>query len=143
MLQYKVSLVTGAASGIGRAIALQFAREGAVIIAVDVNMKALEETMYLLKQQTPSARALSLRIDVSKPSDCEKAVKEALKAFGCQSIALLCSLVVVLLMFPFRLSLVTSRAFFLSFLCMLVCLSSSLYVSFLYYSIFRSPCMCE
>ena len=43
-LEHKVAIITGAASGIGRASALRFAAEGAYVVAVDVNQEGLDET---------------------------------------------------------------------------------------------------
>ena len=75
-LQDKVALITGAGSGIGRQAALLFAREGAAIVAVDVNEKAAEETAKLV------AKGIAVRADVSKAGDCEAMVAAAEKAFG-------------------------------------------------------------
>ena len=49
MLKNKVALVTGASSGIGRAIALVWAREGAKVVVSDVNVQAGEETAALAR----------------------------------------------------------------------------------------------
>lgn len=49
MLKNKVALVTGASSGIGRAIALVWAREGAKVVVSDVNVQAGEETAALVR----------------------------------------------------------------------------------------------
>jgi NAD(P)-dependent dehydrogenase (short-subunit alcohol dehydrogenase family) len=51
MLQGKVTLVTGASSGIGRAIALAYAREGAKVVVSDVNVAGGEETVSLVREQ--------------------------------------------------------------------------------------------
>ncbi|RYF39937.1 MAG: SDR family NAD(P)-dependent oxidoreductase, partial [Comamonadaceae bacterium] len=50
MLKDKVTIVTGAASGIGRAVALAYARAGARVVVSDVNPQAGEETVALVKQ---------------------------------------------------------------------------------------------
>ena len=44
-LQGKVSIITGAASGIGRATALKFAREGAIVAVCDLNQGAIDEVV--------------------------------------------------------------------------------------------------
>ena len=49
MLKNKVALVTGASSGIGRAVALMWAREGAKVVVSDVNVQAGEETAALVR----------------------------------------------------------------------------------------------
>jgi NAD(P)-dependent dehydrogenase (short-subunit alcohol dehydrogenase family) len=75
-LKDKVALITGAGSGIGRQAALLFAREGAAIVAVDVNEQAARETAAALP------KAAAVRADVSKSADCEAMVAAAEKAFG-------------------------------------------------------------
>ena len=47
-LEHKVAVVTGAASGIGRASALRFAAEGAYVMAIDVNKEGLDETGQMI-----------------------------------------------------------------------------------------------
>src|SRR3954462_13891621 len=76
-LQGKVALITGAGSGIGREAALLFAKEGAAIVAVDVNEQAARDTASSIGD-----RAIAVRADVSKAADCEQMVREAEKAFG-------------------------------------------------------------
>ena len=49
LMQDKVALVTGASSGIGRATALVFAREGAKVVVADLNLVGGEETVQLVK----------------------------------------------------------------------------------------------
>ena len=75
-LRDKVALITGAGSGIGRQAALLFSREGARVVAVDVNEQAAKDTVASIKD------ALAVRADVSKARDCEQMVAAAEKAFG-------------------------------------------------------------
>ena len=75
-LKGKVALITGAGSGIGRHTALLFARDGARVVAVDVNEQAAADTAKAI------AGALAVRADVSKAADCERMVAEAETAFG-------------------------------------------------------------
>ncbi|MGQ0546439.1 MAG: glucose 1-dehydrogenase [Betaproteobacteria bacterium] len=75
-LKGKVALITGAGSGIGRQSALLFAREGASIVAIDVNARAAADTA----RDVPGS--LAVTADVSKAADCERMVAEAERKFG-------------------------------------------------------------
>jgi NAD(P)-dependent dehydrogenase (short-subunit alcohol dehydrogenase family) len=79
-LKEKVALITGAAGGIGRESALLFSREGATVVAVDVNEAGGRETVALVEKQ--GARAQFVRADVSKAADCEAMIAAAVKTFG-------------------------------------------------------------
>ena len=76
----KVALVTGAGSGIGRATALLFAREGAEVLVVDVNTAAGKETVEQIA--AAGGRAALAHADVSKSADCAAMVQAAEKNFG-------------------------------------------------------------
>jgi NAD(P)-dependent dehydrogenase (short-subunit alcohol dehydrogenase family) len=75
-LQGKVALITGAGSGIGRETALLFAKEGASIVAVDLNEQAARDTSDAI------SGSIAVKADVSKASDCERMVADAEKKFG-------------------------------------------------------------
>ena len=76
-LENKVALITGAASGIGRETALLFAREGAAVVAVDLNLAACQAVVAEI-----GSRAIAVRADVSKAADCEAMVAAAEREFG-------------------------------------------------------------
>lgn len=76
----KVALVTGAASGIGRAIALAFAREGARVVVADVNVVAGEQTVQQIS--AAGGEAIFVWTDVSRADQVEAMVTAALTAFG-------------------------------------------------------------
>src|SRR3989344_3675383 len=76
----KVALVTGAASGIGRATARAFANIGAKVAVVDWNKQQGEETAATIRDQGGDAKFIYA--DVSKASDVENMVSSAVKHFG-------------------------------------------------------------
>ena len=75
----KVALVTGAASGIGRAAALRFAAADVKVLALD-RSEAVEETCELVR--AAGGEAAPLIADVSRSADMERAVNEAIRRFG-------------------------------------------------------------
>jgi meso-butanediol dehydrogenase/(S,S)-butanediol dehydrogenase/diacetyl reductase len=76
----KVALLTGAASGIGRAVALRLAREGAHVFGFDLDAKGLEETRRLASEA--GATLQFLQGDVSDPAQCGAAVHDCVTAYG-------------------------------------------------------------
>lgn len=79
-LKDKTALITGAGSGIGRETALLFAREGAAVVAADVNDAGGRETVGLVEKE--GGRAVYVHADVSAAADCEAMVAAAENAFG-------------------------------------------------------------
>jgi NAD(P)-dependent dehydrogenase (short-subunit alcohol dehydrogenase family) len=79
-LEGKTALVTGAASGIGRASALLFAAEGARVAAVDRNQAGVEETAHLISASGGAARPL--RADLTHADQVSAAVQATVQAFG-------------------------------------------------------------
>jgi NAD(P)-dependent dehydrogenase (short-subunit alcohol dehydrogenase family) len=76
----RVTLVTGGASGIGRAAALAFAREGATVVLADVDVENGEETQRLL--QGSGGRPLLLKADVSRVADIEALITQTVARYG-------------------------------------------------------------
>jgi NAD(P)-dependent dehydrogenase (short-subunit alcohol dehydrogenase family) len=76
----KVALVTGASSGIGRASALAFAREGARVVVADVTVEGGQETVRLVKNA--GGEGIFVRADVSRASEVEALVQHAGAAYG-------------------------------------------------------------
>jgi NAD(P)-dependent dehydrogenase (short-subunit alcohol dehydrogenase family) len=76
----KVAFVTGAASGIGRAAALAFAREGAAVVVADVSEQGGHETTRLIEEL--GGRALAVRCDVTRGEDVKAALDNGVDAFG-------------------------------------------------------------
>ncbi|MGK3990154.1 SDR family oxidoreductase [Sorangium sp. So ce136] len=76
----KVAFVTGAGSGIGRAAALAFAREGAKVVVADVSEQNSQETVRLI--EALGGRALAVRCDVTRAEDVKAALDQTIAAFG-------------------------------------------------------------
>ena len=76
----KVALVTGAAQGIGKAVALMLARNGADIVVSDVNVEKAQETSQEI--QSLGRKALALKVDVSRPDDVDRMVQTIVEQFG-------------------------------------------------------------
>jgi len=78
--QEQVAVITGAARGIGRAIALAFVGEGAKVALVDINSELLERLREEIVHQ--GGEALSVPCDISKSSDVKEMVNQVLNTFG-------------------------------------------------------------
>lgn len=76
----KVVIITGAARGIGRAIALAFAREGARLVIADIRLEQAEDTAASARQS--GAEAFSMHTDVSNPESVTRLIVETLKFYG-------------------------------------------------------------
>lgn len=79
-LQNKVAIITGAGSGIGRAIALAFTKEGAKVVAADWSAEGGKETIEQIKKE--GGEAIFIKTDVSKAEDINKMAKTCLDKFG-------------------------------------------------------------
>src|SRR6516165_10688490 len=76
----KTIIITGAASGIGRAAALIFAREGANVVCTDINADAAKQTAERIVAQ--GGKALALRTDVTSRKDVNDMIRRAIDTFG-------------------------------------------------------------
>ena len=79
-LANKVTVVTGASSGIGRASAIMFAKEGAKVVVADINDAGGEETANTIKSN--GGEAIYVHTDVSKASEAENLIKVSSNKFG-------------------------------------------------------------
>jgi NAD(P)-dependent dehydrogenase (short-subunit alcohol dehydrogenase family) len=79
-LANKVALITGGGSGIGRAIALLYAAEGAQVVVADIDERGGNETVE--KITSSGGDASFICADTSKPDDSKNAVEHAVKQFG-------------------------------------------------------------
>lgn len=81
-LKSKVAVITGGASGMGRASTLLFLREGASVVIADLNVQTGEETMELAKAEGFSANVRFIRTDVSEEDQIRAMIDLACKDFG-------------------------------------------------------------
>jgi NAD(P)-dependent dehydrogenase (short-subunit alcohol dehydrogenase family) len=84
-LAKKVAIVTGAGSGIGNAISLLYASEGATIVVSDIDEKGGNATVAAIKDQ--GGEAIFVKADTSRPDDSKQLVAETVKQFGALHIA--------------------------------------------------------
>jgi NAD(P)-dependent dehydrogenase (short-subunit alcohol dehydrogenase family) len=85
MLSSQTALVTGAASGIGRAIALAYAREGANVVVSDLDVAGGEHTVALVR--AAGGDAIFVAADVADPQAHEALVRQAVEKYGALHIA--------------------------------------------------------
>ncbi|MGZ6220758.1 MAG: glucose 1-dehydrogenase [Syntrophales bacterium] len=80
-MEGKVALVTGSSSGIGRAAALRFAREGAKVVGCcDVNIKGGNETLDMIKAS--GGESIFIQADVSQAAQVERLIDTMMRAYG-------------------------------------------------------------
>ncbi|MCK9531792.1 MAG: SDR family oxidoreductase [Gammaproteobacteria bacterium] len=80
LLSGKAAVVTGAASGIGRSIALLYAREGARVVVSDFNVDGGEETTRMVRDA--GGEAIFVQTNVTDPASCEALVNRAVDTYG-------------------------------------------------------------
>jgi NAD(P)-dependent dehydrogenase (short-subunit alcohol dehydrogenase family) len=78
----QVVLVTGASRGIGREVALYYAKAGASLVLVSRKQETLDETRAAILKEVPGAEVLTFPADVKDPVKAEEAVKVATSRFG-------------------------------------------------------------
>src|SRR5262245_57614592 len=88
-LSGKVAIVTGGASGMGRATVMKFLAEGASVVVADLNEKNGAETIAVAKAQGHADKVAFMRCDVANEADVAALVAEAEKRFGRLDIAYL------------------------------------------------------
>lgn len=79
-LDGKVAFITGSASGIGKEIAIEFARAGALIVIADLNAQAAADAAAEIEKS--GARAIGVAVDVTDEAQVESAVATAIKSLG-------------------------------------------------------------
>lgn len=80
LLEGKTALVTGGASGIGRASALAFSREGANVVVADIDSEGGDETVRLVNER--GGKAVFFRMDVLRAGDVRDVVSQAVATYG-------------------------------------------------------------
>jgi NAD(P)-dependent dehydrogenase (short-subunit alcohol dehydrogenase family) len=80
LLEQKTAIITGSGSGVGRASALRFAREGANVVCADLNLEGAKETVRQI--DASGGNAVPMDTDVSQDDDVAAAVAACVKHFG-------------------------------------------------------------
>lgn len=85
ILEKKVAMISGAASGIGKATALLFAKEGASVVVSDINEKGGNEVVDEIKAK--GGEAIFIKMDTSNPEDHKVIVEKTIEKYGSLDIA--------------------------------------------------------
>lgn len=88
-LKGKTAVITGAGSGIGKAISLRFAREGANIVCADIDIESARVTARGVEELGP--KALAVKVDVSSAADIDALVKRVYETEWIEQVDLLCN----------------------------------------------------
>lgn len=89
LLQNQVAIITGAGSGMGKAMALCFANAGATVAVADINVKAAEETAWLIQEQ--NGEAFSIGVDVGNARSVKQLMEEVVEREGKIDIVINCA----------------------------------------------------
>src|SRR5258705_11335092 len=81
-LKGKVAIVTGSGSGLGKATALLFAKEGAKVVVTDISQRRAEMVVEEINGKSRRKKAIALRADVAKKDEVDAMVAEVRKQFG-------------------------------------------------------------
>ena len=81
----KVTFITGAGGGLGRGVAIAFAKEGANVVVTDLSEQANQETARLIEEA--GGKALAVTVDVTKSEDIKHALAKTVETFGKLDIA--------------------------------------------------------
>jgi 3-oxoacyl-[acyl-carrier protein] reductase len=79
-LKDKVAIITGSASGIGRATAYRFAREGAKVVIADMDMEGAQKVADDINSE--GYPAMAIKVDMTKPAEAERMAKETLEKYS-------------------------------------------------------------
>lgn len=81
-LKGKVAIVTGSGSGLGKATALLFAKEGAKVVVTDISQRRAEAVVEEINGKSRRKKAIAIRADVAKKDEVDAMVTAARKQFG-------------------------------------------------------------
>ncbi|MCM8820498.1 MAG: SDR family NAD(P)-dependent oxidoreductase, partial [Candidatus Omnitrophica bacterium] len=76
----KVAIITGSGTGIGRAIAIEFAKNGVSVVCCGRRLEKIQETVSIIKDF--GGRAIAVKTDITKLEEVKNLVSETLKTFG-------------------------------------------------------------
>jgi NAD(P)-dependent dehydrogenase (short-subunit alcohol dehydrogenase family) len=80
LLENKVAVITGAGSGMGRSSSILFAKEGASVVAADINFETAEETVRTITKAR--GKAIAVKSDISSEAEVQDMVKKAVDVYG-------------------------------------------------------------